>query len=212
VNVLASKLDRLPSKLAVPAAESCRQVSQVSCAVIAVVATADSHTKRRRAGIPGISPGGRPEWTSCRAWAKPLAHGPVSGWRKVVTVASNKDCPRCGGVSSDFVRGVCRTCYMRDYSRGHSASPVMDEQRITITHDSYGRRLCIECREPGMYAHGLCERCYVKSRRCPRMKACTCASCGVSFQSPHRDALYCSRSCRRRGRRAQGPRPGGPLP
>ena len=27
---------------------------------------------------------------------------------------------------------------------------------------------------------------------------CTCASCGISFQSPRRDALYCSRSRRMR--------------
>jgi len=135
-----------------------------------------------------------------------VAHGLDLGLgRRVATVASDKECPRCGGVSSNFVRGVCRTCYMRDYRQGRSALPVTDEQRTTITHDSYGRPLCIECGGPGMYARGLCGKCYVKNRRRRhRMKVCTCASCGVSFQSPHRDALYCSRSCRRRGRRSHG--------
>jgi hypothetical protein len=32
-------------------------------------------------------------------------------------------------------------------------------------------------------------------RRRHRMKACTCASCGVSFPSPRRDTIYCSQVC-----------------
>jgi NMD protein affecting ribosome stability and mRNA decay len=108
---------------------------------------------------------------------------------KAAAVASNLECPRCGDVSSDFVRGVCRTCYMRDYNQRRLASSV------TVIHDSYGRRLCIECREPGTYAHGLCAKCYMRDYRRRHRMLRTCAICGASFQSPRRDALYCSRSC-----------------
>jgi hypothetical protein len=126
-------------------------------------------------------------------------------------VASNKECPRCGGVNGDFVRGVCRTCYMRDDHQRRFASPATDQQRITVIHDIYGRRLCVECHEPGTYARGLCAKCYMQNyRRRHRMKVCICASCGVSFQSSHRDALYCSRSCRRRARSTHRPLLGGP--
>ena len=71
---------------------------------------------------------------------------------QVAAVASNIECPRCGDVSSDFVRGVCRTRYMRDYNQRRSASSV------TVIHDRYGRRLCIGCHEPGTYAHGFCAK------------------------------------------------------
>jgi hypothetical protein len=63
-----------------------------------------------------------------------------------VAVASNIECPRCGVFSSDVVRGVCRTCYMRGYGQRRSVSPV------TVTHDTYGGHLCMPCREPGLYA------------------------------------------------------------
>jgi hypothetical protein len=73
---------------------------------------------------------------------------------------------------------------------------------VTVTHDIYGRRLCIECREPGTYARGLCPKCYHRDRQRRHRMLCTCASCGVSFQSPRSDALYCSSSCRVRARHA----------
>jgi len=38
-------------------------------------------------------------------------------------------------------------------------------------------------------------------RRRHRMKACACASCGVSFQSARRDTIYCSQVCRQRAHR-----------
>jgi hypothetical protein len=120
---------------------------------------------------------------------------------KVAAVASNIECPRCGDVSSDFVRGVCRTCYMRDYNQRRFASSV------TVIHDSYGRRLCIECHEPGTYSHGLCAKCYMYRRRHPKLF--TCAGCSVLFQSLRSDALYCSLSCRLRARHAQSAK-GGP--
>jgi hypothetical protein len=74
-------------------------------------------------------------------------------------MASNIECPRCGVISSDFVIGVCRTCYMRDYHQRHFVSSA------TVTHDIYGRRLCIECREPGTYARGLCAKCYKREHQ-----------------------------------------------
>jgi hypothetical protein len=73
---------------------------------------------------------------------------------------------------------------------------------VTITHDIHGRRLCVECREPGTYARGLCAKCYNRDRQRRRQMLCTCASCGVSFQSQRRDGLYCSRPCRMRARHA----------
>jgi ribosomal protein L37AE/L43A len=130
------------------------------------------------------------EWQcrECRHWfafePAPFAKPWSLGVRRAA-VASNIECPRCGVISSDFVRGVCRTCYMRDY-----------------VHDSYGRRLCIKCREPGTYAHGLCAKCYMRDYRRRRRMFCTCASCGVSFQSSRRDTPYCSLSCRLRARHA----------
>ena len=71
---------------------------------------------------------------------------------------------------------------------------------VTVTHDIYGRRLCIECSEPGTYARGLCAKCYTRDRQRRHQMLCTCANCGVSFQSTRRGALYCSRPCRMRAR------------
>jgi hypothetical protein len=115
------------------------------------------------------------------------ARGPGFGLGvKVAAVASSKECPRCGNVGSDFVRGVCRSCYTR----------------VAVIHDSYGRRLCIECHEPGTYAHGFCAKCYMRDYRRRHRMVCTCAICGARFQSPRSDALYCSLPCRLRARRA----------
>jgi hypothetical protein len=141
------------------------------------------------------------EWRcrECRHWfafePTPAAKPQFLGVR-IAAVAPSIECPRCGDVSRNFVRGVCRTCYMRDYYRRRFASAV------TVVHDSYGRRLCIECREPGTYAHGLCAKCYMRDYRRRRRMFCTCASCGVSFQSSRSDAPYCSLSCRLRARHA----------
>jgi hypothetical protein len=73
---------------------------------------------------------------------------------------------------------------------------------VTVIHNNYGQRLCIECREPGTYAHGLCAKCYMRDYRRRLWMLCTCASCGVSFRSTRRDVLYCSRLCGMLGRRA----------
>jgi NMD protein affecting ribosome stability and mRNA decay len=117
------------------------------------------------------------------------------------------ECPRCGGVSANFVHGVCRACYMREYHQRRSASAVTDRQSMSETPtficDSEGRSPCTECREPVIYARGLCQSCYLRDRRRRhRMKQCTCAMCGASFQSARRDTHYCSLSCRQKAHRA----------
>ena len=122
------------------------------------------------------------------------------------------ECPRCRAVSANFVHGMCRACFMRDYHQKRSASVVTDKQVTdkqtvfeapTFIDDGQGRRLCVECREPGVYARGLCLNCYMRDRRRrTRMKFCTCAICGASFQSTRRDALYCSAGCRHKAHRA----------
>jgi hypothetical protein len=117
------------------------------------------------------------------------------------SAAAAAECPKCGGVSANFVHGVCRPCYMRDHHKRRSApavtdrqrSPVTDGQRAPVTsrqsssvtygrsspatgaqrtcetptptQDSAGRRVCVECREPGIYARGLCLSCYMRDRR-----------------------------------------------
>jgi hypothetical protein len=60
---------------------------------------------------------------------------------------------------------------------------------LTVTHDNYGRRLCIECHELGTYAHGFCAKCYMRDYRRRHRMVCTCAICGARFQSPRSDAL-----------------------
>jgi len=117
------------------------------------------------------------------------------------------ECPRCTAVSANFVHGMCRACFMRDYHQKRSAPVVTDKQRAfeasMFIDNGEGRRLCVECREPGLYARGLCLTCYMRDRRRrARMKLCTCAICGVSFQSARRDALYCSAGCRHKAHRA----------
>jgi hypothetical protein len=99
------------------------------------------------------------------------------------SAAAVTECPRCGGVSANFVQGVCRACYMRHYHQRRSAPadgqdspvthrqspPAAGAQRVceapTPTADSPGPRVCIECREPGVYARGLCLSCYMRDRR-----------------------------------------------
>jgi hypothetical protein len=77
-----------------------------------------------------------------------------------------------------------------------------------LTYDPIDRSRwprCIECREPHLdLARDLCPKCCMQDfRRRHRMKACTCANCGVSFVSPRRDTVYCSQVCRQRAHRAR---------
>ena len=123
------------------------------------------------------------------------------------SASADAECPRCGVVSANFVHGMCRACFMRDYHQRRSASAVADKPRVSETgtsiDDREGRRLCVECGEPGVYALGRCLSCYMRDRRRRnRMKVGSCVMCGVAFQSARRDALYCSAGCRQKAHRA----------
>jgi hypothetical protein len=134
------------------------------------------------------------EWRcrECRHWfafePAPAVEPRLLGVK--VTAVQNTECPRCSGVRSDFVRGLCCTCYMRDYKQRRFASSA------TAIHDSYGRRLCRGCRKPGTYAHGFCAKCYMRDYRRRHRMLCTCASCGIWFWSSRSDAPYCRRCAR----------------
>jgi hypothetical protein len=55
---------------------------------------------------------------------------------------------------------------MRNYNQRRSAAALTDKQRVfetsTLIDDSAGQRLCVECRAPIIYAHGLCRNCYTQ--------------------------------------------------
>jgi hypothetical protein len=76
------------------------------------------------------------------------------------------ECPSCGVVSANFVKGLCRTCYMRAYHQRRSAAAVTDKQRVLETSSLIdhcaGQRFCIECKAPGIYARSLCRTCYMR--------------------------------------------------
>jgi hypothetical protein len=59
---------------------------------------------------------------------------------------------------------------------------------VTVTHDIYGRRLCIECREPGTYARGLCPKCYHRDRQRRHRMLCICANLASRFS--HHDETF----------------------
>jgi hypothetical protein len=94
---------------------------------------------------------------------------------------SRIECPRCGGYSANFVKGLCRACYMRDHHQRRSAAAVTAKQRLfetsTLIGDSAGQRLCVECKAPGLYAHGLCRHCYMRDRQ-HRQRQRHCVECG----------------------------------
>lgn len=135
----------------------------------------------------------------------------MRGYHQKRSASAGTECPKCGAVSGNFVHGVCRACFMRDYHQKRSASAAADKasaekqevfETPAVVDASEGRRVCVECREPGIYALGRCLSCYMRDRRRRnRMKLGTCAMCGASFQSARRDALYCSEGCRQRAHR-----------
>ena len=121
-------------------------------------------------------------------------------------MASKIVCPRCGGFSANFVQGVCRPCYMRDYHQRRSASAItqcprcgaasanfvqgvcracyMRKQGVsktpTLIGESEGQRLCVECKAPGVYARSLCLNCYMRDRHRQRRPLCVeCAEPGI---------------------------------
>jgi NMD protein affecting ribosome stability and mRNA decay len=97
------------------------------------------------------------------------------------SAAADRQCPRCGGLSANFTQGVCQRCYMRDYQQRRSAAAVKNKQGSetpTPVADSDGRRLCVECKTPSVYARGLCLNCYMRDRqRLHRERFCV--ECGV---------------------------------
>jgi hypothetical protein len=63
-------------------------------------------------------------------------------------MGSKIECPRCGGLSTNFVQGVCRACYMRDYHQRRSAAAVTE---------------CPRChRASANFVHGVCRACYMR--------------------------------------------------
>jgi hypothetical protein len=63
-------------------------------------------------------------------------------------MGSKIECPRCGGLSGNFVQGVCRACYMRDYHQRRSAAAVAE---------------CPRChRASGNFVQGVCRVCYMR--------------------------------------------------
>jgi hypothetical protein len=155
------------------------------------------------------------ECPQCRAISANSVHGVcracfMRDFHQRRSASADTECPKCGVVSANFVHGMCRACFMRDYHQRRAASPVADKQKVfepaKFIDDSEGWRLCIECREPGIYARGLCLSCYMRDRRRRnRMKVGACVMCGVSFESARRDALYCSAGCRQKAHRAGKP-------
>jgi hypothetical protein len=154
--------------------------------------------------------------------------------------AAVTECPRCGGVSANFVHGVCRACYMREYHQRRSAGAITSGQRSSVTdgerrsvtdgqrspvtdgqsspatgaqgvcetpaltHDSTGRRVCVECRQLGIYARGLCLSCYMRDRR-RRALTCIDGSAGprlcVECEEPRIYARSLCQNCYMRDRR-----------
>jgi NMD protein affecting ribosome stability and mRNA decay len=86
------------------------------------------------------------------------------------SAAAVTQCPRCSVASANFVHGVCRACYMRDYHQRRSAAAVKDKQVVletpTLIGNSEGQHLCVKCKAPRIYAHGLCLNCYMRDRHC----------------------------------------------
>jgi hypothetical protein len=63
-------------------------------------------------------------------------------------MASKIECPRCGGLSTSFVQGVCRACYMRDYHQRRSAAAVTECPRCGVASANF--------------VHGVCRACYMR--------------------------------------------------
>jgi uncharacterized OB-fold protein len=61
---------------------------------------------------------------------------------------SKIECPRCGAASANFVHGVCRACYMRDYHQRRSAAAVTQCPRCGVASANF--------------VHGVCRACYMR--------------------------------------------------
>jgi hypothetical protein len=60
-------------------------------------------------------------------------------------MASKIECPRCGGDSANFIHGVCRACYMRDYHQRRSAAAVTQCPRCDVASANFVRGVCRAC-------------------------------------------------------------------
>jgi NMD protein affecting ribosome stability and mRNA decay len=60
-------------------------------------------------------------------------------------MASRIECPRCGELSANFVQGVCRACYMRDYHQRRSAAAVTPCPRCGIASANFVQGVCRAC-------------------------------------------------------------------
>jgi hypothetical protein len=61
--------------------------------------------------------------------------------------------------------------------------------------------VCLECGKANVIngCLGFCSRCYARDlRRRKRIKTKKCICCGRAFDTPRRDALYCSNICRQK--------------
>jgi hypothetical protein len=98
---------------------------------------------------------------------------------------SRIECPGCGGDSANFVKGLCRACYMRNYHQRRSAAALTDKQRVfetsALIDDSAGQGLCADCKAPIIYARGRCLNCHMRERqRGQRQRHCVeCGGLGI---------------------------------
>jgi NMD protein affecting ribosome stability and mRNA decay len=58
---------------------------------------------------------------------------------------SKTECPRCGGLSASFVKGVCRACYMRDYHQERAAAAVTQCPKCGVASANFVRGVCRAC-------------------------------------------------------------------
>src|SRR5262249_26457625 len=81
-------------------------------------------------------------------------------------MASKIECPRCGGFSANFVQGMCRPCYMRDYHQRRSASAIAQCPRGEGATANF--------------VQGMCRGCYMRDGRQRRSAAAITDKQGVS--------------------------------
>jgi NMD protein affecting ribosome stability and mRNA decay len=58
---------------------------------------------------------------------------------------SKIECPRCGVAVADFVRGLCRACYMRAYHQRRSAEAVTQCPSCGVVSANFVKGLCRVC-------------------------------------------------------------------
>ncbi len=63
-------------------------------------------------------------------------------------MASKIECPKCGGLGANLIRGVCRSCYMRDYHQRRSAAAVTQCPTCGVASANF--------------VYGVCRSCYMR--------------------------------------------------